>query len=152
MRLLSHWNLRDEIKADYDVPQNGLARQRAVQQVLERIVTQTIPEAVINNPQVDWNPWTNEVKPAAEKDSEFGIARLALGDPGHTSNQREPDTRYARCRTRYFAARKMDPVLADGAHATSRAASTRTARFRKRACARCWWRSSARRWCPRWRR
>ena len=75
MRLLSHWNLRDEIKADYDIAQNGLARQRMVQQVLERIVTQTIPEAVVNNPQVDWNPWTNEVKPAAEKDSDFVPSR-----------------------------------------------------------------------------
>ncbi len=75
MRLLSHWNLRDEIKADYDVQQNGLARQRTVQQVMERIVTQTIPEAVVNNPQVDWNPWTNQVKPTAEKDSDFVPSR-----------------------------------------------------------------------------
>jgi len=26
MRLLSHWNLRDEIKADYADPQNSLAK------------------------------------------------------------------------------------------------------------------------------
>jgi hypothetical protein len=107
MRLLSHWNLRDEIKADYDVSQNGLARQRTVQQVFERIVTQTIPEAVVNNPQVDWNPWTNQVKPASEKDSDFKPTRV--GDPSHTSNQREPDTRYATLQKTYFAARKMDP-------------------------------------------
>jgi len=64
MRLLSHWNLRDEIKSDYTDP-NGLAKQRAIQQVMERIITQTIPGDVIDNPQVDWNPYTNEVKPAA---------------------------------------------------------------------------------------
>ena len=112
MRLLSHWNLRDEIKADYDAAQNGLARQRTVQQVLERIVTQTIPEAVVNNPQVDWNPWTNEVKPAAVKDSDFKPTRVgdpSHTDPSHTSNQREPDTRYATLQKTYFAARKMDP-------------------------------------------
>jgi len=34
MRLLTHWNLRDQIKADYGDRQNGLAKQRAVQQVL----------------------------------------------------------------------------------------------------------------------
>jgi len=107
MRLLSHWNLRDEIKADYDVPQNGLARQRTVQQVMERIITQTIPEAVVNNPQVDWNPWTNEVRPAKEKDSDYKPTRV--GDPSHTGNAREPDTRYAKLQNTYFAARKMDP-------------------------------------------
>ena len=71
MRLLSHWNLRDEIKADYGDSQNGLAKQRMIEKVMERIVTQTIPAAVINNPQLDWNPATNEVKPAAAKDSDF---------------------------------------------------------------------------------
>ncbi|MBZ5567557.1 MAG: hypothetical protein LAN64_06865 [Acidobacteriia bacterium] len=106
MRLLSHWNLRDEIKADYDLP-NALAKQRTVQQVMERIVTQTIPEAAINNPQVDWNPWTNEVKPAAEKDSDFKPSRV--GDPSHTTNAREPDTRYAVLQNDYFAERKLDP-------------------------------------------
>src|SRR5215210_9526996 len=45
MRLLTHWNLRDQIKADYGGGAEGLARQRAVRQVLERIVTQTIPAA-----------------------------------------------------------------------------------------------------------
>src|SRR5207237_432745 len=69
MRLLSHWNLRDEIKADYADKQNGLAKQRMIQQVMGRIVTQTIPAVVVNNPNVDWNPFTNEVKPAAVNDS-----------------------------------------------------------------------------------
>ncbi|MGZ4836529.1 MAG: hypothetical protein ACXVZZ_12885 [Terriglobales bacterium] len=122
MRLLSHWNLRDQIKADYEhstapkagaagtpLPENhiGLSRQRAVQQVMERIVTQTIPEAVVNNPQVDWNPWTNQVKPAADKDSDYKPARV--GDPSHTTDAREPDTRYAVLQNTYFASRKMDP-------------------------------------------
>ena len=56
MRLLSHWNLRDEIKSDYTDTKNGLAKQRMIQQVMERIVTQTIPEVVVDNPGVDWNP------------------------------------------------------------------------------------------------
>ena len=65
MRLLSHWNLRDEIKADYGDAKTGLAKQRTIAKVMERIVTQTIPAAVVNNPQVDWNPFTNEVRPTA---------------------------------------------------------------------------------------
>ena len=55
MRLLSHWNLRDQIKADYSADTNSLAKQRMIQLVMERIVTQTIPEVVVNNPNVDWN-------------------------------------------------------------------------------------------------
>ncbi len=107
MRLLSHWNLRDEIKADYDLP-NGLAKQRSIQQIMERIVTQTIPESVINNPQVDWNPWTNEVKPAAEKDSDF-VPHDGARAASSALNGREPDTRYAILQNDYFAQRKLDP-------------------------------------------
>ena len=103
MRLLSHWNLRDEIKANYSDPQNALAKQRAIQQVMERIVTQTIPQAVIDNPAVDWNPFTNEVKPAAMKDSDSSHSVANL------TNAREPDTRYAMLWKDYAASRKADP-------------------------------------------
>ena len=66
-RLISHWNLRDELKANY-ADKEGVAKQRAILKVMERIVTQTIPRAVIDNPHLDWNPFTNEVTaaPAAE--------------------------------------------------------------------------------------
>jgi len=103
MRLLSHWNLRDEIKADYSNPQSGPAKQRMIQQVMERIVTQTIPQVVINNPSVDWNPFTNEVKPAAVKDSD------APTDNRSITNAPEPDTRYAKLLKTFNASRKADP-------------------------------------------
>lgn len=104
LRLLSHWNLRDEIKADYADSQRGLAKQRAIQQVMERIITQTIPEVVINNPSVDWNPWTNEVKPAADKDSDAAPPKDVK-----IMNAPEPSTRYAVLLKTYQASRKMDP-------------------------------------------
>ena len=44
MRLLSHWNLRDELKSDYGDAKTGLAKQRVMATVMERIVTQTIPQ------------------------------------------------------------------------------------------------------------
>ncbi len=69
MKLLTHWNLRDQIKADYTDPA-GLPKQRMTQRVMERIVDQTIPEMVVNNPLVDWNPYSNEVWPAAIEDSD----------------------------------------------------------------------------------
>ncbi|PYX33660.1 MAG: hypothetical protein DMG81_20995, partial [Acidobacteria bacterium] len=87
MRLLSHWNLRDEIKADYADAQNGLAKQRTIQQVMERIVSQSIPQGVVDNPHVDWNPFTNQVKPAATQDSDTP-ARADLT----ITNTPEPDT------------------------------------------------------------
>ena len=103
MRLLSHWNLRDEIKADYADPQNALPKQRTIQQVMERIVTQTIPQVVVDNPGVDWNPFTNEVKPAAAKDSDSSRSTANI------TNTREPDTRYAMLWKTYAASRKADP-------------------------------------------
>ncbi len=104
LRLLSHWNLRDEIKADYADAQQGLAKQRAIQQVMERIITQSIPAKVVNNPNVDWNPWTNEVKLATEYDSDSRNVQY-----GNLTNTAEPCTRYAMLLKTYQAARKMDP-------------------------------------------
>jgi hypothetical protein len=103
MRLLSHWNLRDEIKSDYADPQNGLAKQRMIQQVMQRIVTQTIPRDVIDNPSVDWNPFSNEVKAAAAKDSDSPAPKASI------SNTREPDTRYAMLLETFTACKKADP-------------------------------------------
>ncbi len=51
MRLLSHWNLRDELKSDYADKERGPAKQRAIRKVMERIVDQTIPLAVLDNPR-----------------------------------------------------------------------------------------------------
>ncbi len=104
MRLLSHWNLRDQLKSDYGDAKEGLARQREMALVMERIVTQTIPRAVINNPGVDWNPAANTVRPAAVKDSEPDAVKAfaAVSDA-------EPDTRYAMLLKCFQAARKADP-------------------------------------------
>jgi hypothetical protein len=104
MRLLSHWNLRDELKADYSNPKTALAKQRTIQKVMERIVDQTIPAAVVNSPYVDWNPFTNEVTAAAVKDTDAPVpAGLKL------SNAPEPDTRYAMWLKDFQAFRKADP-------------------------------------------
>ena len=104
LRLLSHWNLRDEIKADYADTQNGLRKQRMIQQVMEHIVRQTIPQVVVNNPNVDWNPRTNEVMPAAERDSD---SPAPAGLPA--SNTPEPNTRYAMLLEVFAAEKKADP-------------------------------------------
>lgn len=105
LRLISHWNLRDELKADYDDPR-GLDKQRMIVQVMERIVTQTIPAAVIDNPRVDWNPFTNEVKPSPEAEIEASAPKRAAL-PVNTSP--EPDVRYEKLLASFRAAQKADP-------------------------------------------
>lgn len=62
MILLSHWNLRDEIKANYNKGKEGLDKQRTVYEVMKRIIDQTIPLEVINSNQYAWNPYANILK------------------------------------------------------------------------------------------
>lgn len=97
LRLISHWGLRDELKSHYGEP-DGLARQRLIARVMERIVRQEIPAAVIDNPAVLWRPDTNEVRAAA------------AGAPA-PSAAREPDTRFARILDSFRAQRAVDPYV-----------------------------------------
>ncbi len=89
LRLITHWNLRDEIKGRYGVD-DGLRQQRVVADVLEAIVRQTIPAAVVDNPELDWQPSTGKVWPEGADAS------------------REPDTRYARWMDVFHAMRGLD--------------------------------------------
>jgi hypothetical protein len=102
LRLISHWNLRDELKADYADGATGLAKQRLLQKVMERIVDQTIPASVIDDPTVDWNPRTNAVRRTTVRDSDRA---LPSRDP---SPGREPDTRYERLLDIFHAVRQAD--------------------------------------------
>ena len=103
-RLISHWNLRDELKANYADPE-GLAKQRTIAKVMERIVTQTIPRAVIDNPRLDWDPFTNKVTaaPPATIEKDAPADRATAPD-----DAREPDTRFAHVRAHFHAAREID--------------------------------------------
>jgi len=106
-RLLSHWNLRDELKANYADGKNGLAKQRSIQRVMERIVAQEIPAVVIDNPGVDWNPFTNAVTRSSVNDVPAGVtARAAPAGPVDSS--REPDTRYATWLADFHAEQVVD--------------------------------------------
>lgn len=57
--LLTHWNLRDEIKSNYSLGKEGLDKQRTVYEVMKRIIDQNIPVEVINSGAYEWNPFTN---------------------------------------------------------------------------------------------
>ncbi len=60
MNLITHWGLRDQLKANYGT-EDGLKKQLMIYQVMQRIISQEIPEMVINNQEVHWNPYSNVV-------------------------------------------------------------------------------------------
>lgn len=107
LRLISHWNLRDELKANYANKAEGLDKQRLIVKVMERIVTQTIPAIVIDNPRVDWDPFTNTVS-VAPADT---VEPNAPNRPAKVDTAPEPDTRYARLQAHFHAAKKVDPYV-----------------------------------------
>lgn len=104
MRLLSHWNLRDELKAHYARGNEGLPNQKIIQKVMERIVDQSIPQIVINNPLIDWNPYSNQVILTDAQDSDIEITPLS-----DLSNVAEPNTRYVMLQNNYIANKLADP-------------------------------------------
>ncbi|HET9481619.1 MAG TPA: hypothetical protein VFP98_07685, partial [Candidatus Polarisedimenticolia bacterium] len=102
LRLITHWGLRDELKARYADPE-GLPLQRMIQRVMERIVSQEIPAAVVGNPLVDWDPFAGTVSVSPVKDVEPPAGRTAT-----TSRDREPDERYRRWMEIFRAVRRAD--------------------------------------------
>ena len=92
MKLLSHWNIRDEIKSNYG-QEAGIKKQRILYEVMKRIITQEIPEVVINSKDYIWDPFNNKVY-------ENGTAITATP---------EPDTRYAMILDFFRAQRQVDP-------------------------------------------
>jgi hypothetical protein len=91
MKLISHWNLRDELKSNY-VGAQGLEKQRMIYEVMKRIVTQEIPKEVINNDKVQWNPFSNKV--------------FASGT--EKTSPAEPNTRYEHLLKNFKAERDLD--------------------------------------------
>ncbi|TFH00299.1 MAG: hypothetical protein E4H13_07825, partial [Calditrichales bacterium] len=104
LRLLTHWNLRDELKAQYANGKAGFPRQQMIQKVMERIVDQSIPGAVVDNPHLDWAPYTNKVQKSEVVDSERPEVNSQL-----MSNDREPDTRYQMLLDNFHAQQQVDP-------------------------------------------
>jgi hypothetical protein len=96
--LLSHWNLRDEIKANYANLQNGLEKQEIIYKVMQRIIDQSIPASVINSEEAKWQPFENLV--------------TINGEPGKTSS--EQNQRYQHIINNFKALKDFDsfhPVL-----------------------------------------
>lgn len=92
MALITHWGLRDELKTHYNGGEEGLAKQRMIYQVMRRIIDQSIPQCVIDNPDYDWNPYSN----AVVRDGEAVDAAA------------EPDTRYQYFLDNFHAMQQLD--------------------------------------------
>lgn len=84
MVLLSHWNLRDELKTHYGEGEIGQEKQEMIYRVMTRIVDQSIPRCVINDDRFDWCPYTNFVS-GCPRPGEPLVKPVIDG---------EPDTRY----------------------------------------------------------
>lgn len=96
LSLISHWGLRDELASHYvDSSPRGLQRQRLIARVMERIVRQEIPAAVIGNPELWWDVEANAV--------------VLRNGGGTASAEPEPDTRYAHLLSIFQAVRRIDP-------------------------------------------
>jgi len=95
MILLSHWNLRDEIKSNYADSESGPQKQEMVYRVMERIIRQEIPGKVINNPEYEWYPYSNKT----EKDG----SAVEL--------EAEPDTRYSHLLKIFNSEKAIDPYV-----------------------------------------
>jgi hypothetical protein len=72
--------------------------------VMERIITQTIPALAVNNPGVDWNPYTNEVMSSSVKDVDVPMSGVTK-----VTNAPEPDVRYQVLLNTFLASKKVDP-------------------------------------------
>jgi hypothetical protein len=104
MKLISHWNLRDELKSRYAGRRpEDLEAQELIYTVMQRIIQQEIPKAVINNPTVDWDPAANTVSISPVEDYEN------FSKPLKVSNDPEPDTRYAHLLSLFHAEQALDP-------------------------------------------
>ncbi|HEV3458695.1 MAG TPA: hypothetical protein VHG32_19220 [Thermoanaerobaculia bacterium] len=116
LRLISHWGLRDQLASYYADPDTAAAmmRQRLILRVMERIVRQEIPAAVIDNPELLWDPEANTVRP-------LGSGQAAVPPPPPpppavepeaavaAPAAREPDRRYAVLLAIFQAQRTVDP-------------------------------------------
>ncbi len=60
LKLISHWGLRDQLKALY-ADKGGLAGQEMIYEVLKRIIQQNIPKPMVNQNDFFWDPYKNKL-------------------------------------------------------------------------------------------
>jgi len=91
LKLISHWGLRDRLKALY-AEKDGLAAQEMIHEVLKRVIQQSIPAALVNRGEFTWNPFKNKI---------FKDGKEAAWTP-------EPNSRYMHLLNVFKAMKAMD--------------------------------------------
>jgi hypothetical protein len=91
LKLITHWGLRDELKSQYANP-TGLENQKMIYEVMKRIITQEIPQQVINKNEYQWNPYTNKI----------------IKDGKEVTFSPEPNTRYQHFLNNFKAVQAVD--------------------------------------------
>jgi len=92
MKLITHWGLRDELKAQYADATQGLKRQKMIYEVMKHIIHQDIPIEVINKNDYTWNPYQNKI----------------YKDGAEIKSTPEPSTRYEHLLNTFKAMRAID--------------------------------------------
>ena len=94
MVLLSHWNLRDEIKSNYAAGKEGIEKQMMIYEVMKHIIAQDIPQEVINSREYTWDPYQNQ---------------LYTLEGEKVDATPEPDTRYQMLLDNFKSKKAIDP-------------------------------------------
>ncbi|HEX2936541.1 MAG TPA: hypothetical protein VHO72_14390 [Bacteroidales bacterium] len=92
LKLITHWGLRDELKANYN-KDLGLEKQEQIFAVMNHIIKQDIPADIINSGKYNWNPVSNKVYETGKE----------------VSLSNEPNTRYQHLLDNFKALKAMDP-------------------------------------------
>ena len=102
MALLSHWNLRDELKSNYATVPHAHEKQEMIYQVMLRIIRQEIPNCVVSNDKLLWCPTTNIVSGNPNSNIKLKV-----------DVSREPDTRYQQIINIFHALQSIDTYRPD---------------------------------------
>ena len=105
-KLISHWGLRDEIKAAYADPDKGLMKQFLIYSVMKAIIDQSIPTE-IREEQTEylWKPISNVT---------------VISDVVEIGTTPEPNTRYQHLLNVFKAVSATDKCYSDGSNYISR--------------------------------
>ena len=111
MALLSHWNLRDELKSNYAVGDEAMRRegkekQEMIYQVMLRIIHQDIPACVVNNAEYLWKPYSNEVLISPEGSNDYSQANIQ-------EFRGSGDERYQKILDIFYAMQQIDSYRPD---------------------------------------
>jgi len=105
-KLISHWGLRDELKAAYSEDKRGYFKQHIIYGIMKAIIDQTIPMEILKeSEEYQWRPMSN---------------KTYLESVVEIETTPEPNTRYQHLLNVFKAVSATDKCYADGSTYISR--------------------------------